>query len=108
MMGLYNPVIVQSQETSNTASIASPSSHQSSTIGAHLLEVNVNRKGAIIFNASTANLFIQFGPVGENTVDNYSVKIAPGGYYEVPVNYIGIIGGIWDEANGSAKIVEFT
>ncbi len=111
-MGLYNPailnpVIIERQGTSNASRVAYTSSHPSNTEATHLLEINVNRKAAVIFNASTASLFIQFGSMTENVVDNCAVKIAPQGYYEIPINYIGEIDGIWDAVDGSAKIVEF-
>ena len=79
-----------------------------------LLAANANRRGATIFNNSPggANLFAKFGTtanIGAGT-ESYTVKIANGGYYEVPFGYTGKIDGIWDaaDANGEALITELT
>ena len=62
-----------------------------------------------MFNDSTANLFLKLGATASTTV--FTVKIAAGGYWEMPVTpsgqcYGGTVDGIWDAANGSARLTE--
>jgi hypothetical protein len=38
----------------------------------------------------------------------FTARLGAGGYYEVPFTYTGAISGIWDAANGSALVREFT
>ena len=68
---------------------------------------NTARKGFLVFNDSTANLFMAFAAT--STTAAYTVKIAAGGFYEciAPI-YTGAISGIWDAANGNAVITELT
>jgi hypothetical protein len=73
-----------------------------------LLALNVARKGVMIFNDSTAQLYVAFAAAASLT--NFSIKVAPGGTYVMdpyPI-YAGIITGIWDGANGNARMSEFT
>jgi hypothetical protein len=101
-MALFNPASVTvNQPTSNTSA--------SSTIAAAItsntiLAANFNRKGATIWNNSTANLYIDFDSAASTS--DYAVKIASGGYYELPFSYTGIISGIWDAVNGNALVRE--
>ena len=64
------------------------------------------RVGWSVFNDSTANLFVKFGVTASTS--SFTVKIAPGGYYEMPTTptYQGQIDGIWDAANGNARVTE--
>jgi hypothetical protein len=103
-MALYNPPSV-------TISIPTSSSSTSSTIASAttsstILAANSNRKGCTIWNDSTANLFIDFD--AEASTTDYAVKISAGGYFEMPFNYTGVVGGIWDAANGNARVRELT
>ena len=69
-----------------------------------LLAANTDRTGAIIVNDGNKNLYIKFGATASTT--SFTAKIPSNGYYEVPFSYTGIIDGIWDSANGSARITE--
>lgn len=74
-----------------------------------ILASNANRKGAMIFNDSTATLYLKFGTTASTT--SYTVQIASNGYYEFPANpglYTGACDGIWSAANGSARITELS
>lgn len=87
--------------TPNYAAIAS------SVTAVTLLGQTSNRTGFILVNDSTATLFIKFGSIVSLT--DWSVKIGPGAYYEVPpYEHAGQVVGIWDAANGVARITEFT
>ena len=94
------------QEVRSTA--AAPSSIPQSAVSVVLLAANAVRKGMTIENNSTANLFVQFGPVSAIPV-GYAVKMIPGAYFEMPFNYVGVISGIWDSAGaGTAEVTEET
>ena len=71
-----------------------------------LLAANTNRVTASVFNDSTAALYICAG-AGAST-SNFSVKVLPGGYFEVPSGYRGILTGVWDSATGNARVTEYT
>jgi len=88
------------------APIGTTTSVASSVANVTLLAANANRKGATIYNDGTQNLFVKLGATA-STVD-FTVRITSQGYYEVPFGYTGIIDGIWNVANGSARITEIT
>lgn len=84
-----------------------------SIVNVTLKAANANRRGLAIHNNTVAsNLFIKLGAVaniGAGT-ESFTIKLVPGGYYEVPFGYTGIVDGIWDaaEAAGEALITEIT
>lgn len=68
---------------------------------------NASRRGLLIFNDSTAILYVKFGATA--TTISYTVQLAAGAYYEFPSPiYTGIVDGIWASANGSARMTEIT
>jgi hypothetical protein len=71
-----------------------------------VLASNTARKGATVFNDSTSAVFLKFGATASAT--SFTVKVASGGYFEVPFGYTGILDGIWVSANGSARVTELT
>jgi len=71
-----------------------------------LLASNANRLGASIYNDSTAILYVRFAATA--TTSNFSAKLFPDDYLEVPFEYTGIIDGIWASATGNARVTEFT
>jgi hypothetical protein len=93
----FNPV---------TSGTATPTSVASSTTSVSLLASNSNRKGATIWNNSTANLFVEFGATASATA--FTFRLDPQGYVEIPFGYTGAISGIWSTANGTALVREFT
>ena len=73
-----------------------------------ILAANANRRGATIWNDSTAILYLLLAS-GTASATNASLSIPAGGYYEVPFGYTGIIKGIWaSDASGAARVTEFT
>lgn len=59
--------------------------------------------GRTVFNDSTAVLYLAFTTAAASA-SNYTVQIAPGGYYEFPHPvYSGDVTGIWASANGNAR-----
>ena len=73
-----------------------------------ILASNVARKGATVYNDSTEILYL----VVDNstaTTTNFTVKMQPEAYYEVPFSYTGEIRGIWAaNAAGSARVTEIS
>lgn len=103
-MALYNPPSVTVTESTSGTSTASTVAASATSVT--VLAANSNRKGATIWNDSTANLFIDFD--SSASISDFAVKIAAGGYFELPFNYTGVISGIWSAANGSALVRELT
>lgn len=88
-----------------TGGLSSVSGNASSVT---LLSANTARKGALIFNDSTANLYVGFTSSAVS-LTSYTVKLAPGSLFEMPWPvYTGQINGIWDNAVGAARITELT
>ncbi len=78
----------------------------SSITSVTILAANVNRKEALIFNNSTANLFLAFTATASLTA--FTVKLAAGTAFTLPGPlYKGVISGIWDAANGTAQVTEY-
>jgi len=74
-----------------------------------LLAPNTARQGASVFNdpvGAGGNLYLRLAPALAGTA-TYNVKIAPNGYYELPMRYTGSINGIWDIAGGTAQLSEW-
>jgi len=92
---------VPTPSTGVTTSVASNAANVT------LLAANAARKGAMITNDGSNNLFVKLGATASAT--SYTAKLIPGAYYELPSPvYTGIIDGIWDVATGSARITELT
>ncbi len=83
-----------------------PSTNIASAISSTtLLAANTNRLGVMIWNDSTAILYVKYGPTASAT--SCTVKLGADEYFEFPDPiYMGIVTGIWGAANGSARITE--
>lgn len=92
--------VITTSSTSNVTSVAA------ATTDTTLLASNANRRGAMFFNDSTANLYIKFGTSASTT--SFTVKVGAAGYYEMPTNYTGAVNGIWDAVNGSVRLTELS
>ncbi|OUL34104.1 hypothetical protein [Nostoc sp. 106C] len=103
-MGLYNPPSVTVVET--TSGTSTPTTVASSTTSGTILAANSSRRGATIWNDSTATLYLEFGATA--TTAAFTAKLSAGGYFEVPFRYTGVISGIWSAANGNALVRELT
>lgn len=71
-----------------------------------VLASNTDRKQAAVFNdAASGNLYLKLGSAA--AVTSFTVKIAAGGYYELPQSvYTGVITGVWDGLGGTARVTE--
>lgn len=74
--------------------------------GGTVLASNAARKGASVYNFSTATLYLAMGTAASSA--SFSVAMASNSYFEVPFNYTGILTGQWTAANGSAHVTEVT
>lgn len=77
-----------------------------------ILAANTNRKGATVYNDSTALLYLALAST-TSSATNYTVQVPAGGFYELPMMeggvYTGVIKGIWaSDASGAARVTEFT
>lgn len=90
-------------KASTTATLSNVASSASSVT---LLALNAQRRGATIYNDSSAILYVKLGATASAT--SYTVKMYQDDYFEVPAAYTGVIDGIWAAATGSARITEIT
>lgn len=88
------------------SSVGTITSVASSATAVVLLPARPNRKGAAVFNASTASLYITLSDQTPSATQ-FTHTILTNTYYEVPFRYTGVIGGIWVSANGAALMTEF-
>lgn len=97
-------VDVTSLPASGTATTSTVADSASS---ATLLSSNAARLGATIVNDSTQAVYVKCGTTASAT--DFTVKLQPNDYWEVPYRYTGRIDAIWAaDASGSARITEFT
>lgn len=104
-MPLNNPTNVGFSQLSSTTVIRSTVAAPANITAAQVLVLaNPDRKGLTLWNDSLGNVYVEFGSVAPTTTE-YTVKIAPGGYYELPYLYTGQIQGLWDAAGGTGVLV---
>jgi len=98
---------VLTNETSALPDSATVTKVASTIVSTTLAAANTARRGLSIFNDSTANLYVKHGTTA--ALDDFTVKIAAGGYFELPyLCYTGRIDGIWSAQNGNAFVTELT
>lgn len=97
-----NPLPVgQTCSTPATTSVAS------SATNVTLLAANTGRRQAIIWNESSATLYVKLGATASAT--SYTYQVVGGGYLELPLPvYTGQIDGLWAAVDGNARITELT
>lgn len=95
-----NPITVTEARpsTNNTSSVAAA---VSSTL---LLANNSTRLGATIYNDSSALLYIKLGTTA--SLSDFTIKLFPFCYYEVPFGYTGEIDAVWSNNVGFARVGE--
>lgn len=72
-----------------------------------LLASNTSRKSAMVYNDSSAALYLKLGATASTS--SFTVKLAQDDYFEVPGGYTGVIDGIWaSDAGGNARVTEVT
>lgn len=71
-----------------------------------LLAANAGRRGATVYNDSTAEMLLRLGmPV---SATDFTLRMGPESFFEVPFNWIGAITGMWTAATGTARIEELS
>lgn len=90
--------------SSASATLTNVTSSASSTT---CLAANTARKGVILYNDSTAILYLGLTASAVSTT-SYTTQVASQGYFQMPnpVNYTGQITCIWASANGAARVTE--
>jgi hypothetical protein len=96
----------------SVAAAAGPATGTRSSVSAAvadtlLLAANTARKGATVYNDSTALLYLGLGATAVSTT-NYSAQVPAGGYYEAPFAFAGQIRGYWVTATGAARVTELS
>lgn len=94
---------VVSQQRSSASTKANVASSASSVT---ILAANTARRGASIWNDSSAILYLDLTG-GTASATSCSVKLIADAFYEVPFGYTGLITGIWASATGAARVTEF-
>lgn len=75
-----------------------------------MLPLNNNREGFSVWNDSpTDTLYLLAAPASAGAASsvNFTIKIAPAGYYEQPFHYGGEVRGAWSGTSGGARVTEF-
>lgn len=90
------------------ANLATITSIAAATGTTQLLAANGNRANLVVYNASTAILYLAFD--GAASSSHYTVQVSAQGYFEHPVGavYTGMVTGAWSAANGNALVTELT
>ena len=88
-----------------SAATAAVTSVAGSATAVTLLASNAARNLYEVFNDSTSALYVKHGSGASTT--SFTVKLPAGASYFPPVNYTGIVTGIWDSAVGSARLTEY-
>jgi hypothetical protein len=78
----------------------------SSATSVTLLASNTARVEAFIMNDSTAALMVKLGASASSS--SFTKRMAPGEFWAVPQCYRGIIDGVWQAAQGNARMTELT
>jgi hypothetical protein len=83
------------------------SSVAASTLSVTVLAANTARKAVVIVNDGSGTVYLTFGATSSTT--SFTMKLGPQATYESGAwVYTGVISGIWDIANGSARVTELT
>lgn len=72
-----------------------------------LLVANTSRRGATVYNDSTALLYLGLGATATSAT-SFTAQLPAGAYYEIPFGFTGEIRGIWASATGNARVSEMT
>lgn len=91
---------------SQNAQVATLTNVNSSATSVTLFAANGEANGRTIFNDSSSALDVKFGVTASAT--SFTVELAAGDFYEFPQPiYGGRVDGIWDVANGAARVTEW-
>lgn len=103
-------VAVSGTVTANESqpSTATRSSVAGSASSVTIIAANATRRGLIVYNDSTAILYLALG-TGPATSTDFSYKMFPEDCFEIPFPACtAILVGIWASATGAARVTELT
>lgn len=106
-MPITNPTTSPLAVTSAPASNGATTSVASAAVDTLILAANAGRLGGVIHNDSTKQLYLLLA-TGAASLTNWTYSVDKGGVVEIPFNYTGVIRGIWQAANGFARVTEFS
>lgn len=72
-----------------------------------VLASNANRIGAAFYNDSGNILYLALSATAASA-STFSIRIMPNSYYDLPVDYTGVVNGIWNGNAGTLRVTEFT
>jgi hypothetical protein len=108
-----DPALVVAFSPNNpiTTTVARPGTNTTFSVAASLTNItllssNAARLGATIYNDSQALLYLKLSPSA--TLTDFTIRLFPLSYYEVPFGFTGEIDGFWTRAVGAARIGELT
>jgi hypothetical protein len=101
-----HPHAAHASSSTTAAQAATTTSIAATAASEVLFNAEPQANGRMVFNDSTATLYLAFGPTASETA--YTTQVAPGGLYEFPIPmYAGVVSGIWSAANGSARLTSW-
>jgi hypothetical protein len=100
------PVPVSGVFTTDKSSTSALTSVPAAVTSTSLLASNTGRITAMVWNDSTAMLYLALSATASTTA--YTIKLYPGAYWELPITYTGAISGVWNAANGNARVTELS
>ena len=103
-MKIYKDGILEAQPISITSLVPVRTSVASSITTVTLINDNVARKGAMVYNDSTSILYLALGSGA--SVTSFTYQISASSLYTIPFGYTGIVTGVWASVNGNARITE--
>ena len=92
--------------TAQYAATGTQTSVVAAAVDTSLLAANAPRLGAIVYNDSTAILYL-LAASGVASTTVYTVQVPANGTYEVAFGYTGAIRGYWASATGNARVTEY-
>ena len=92
--------------TAARTSLTGTATADSGTSANLVLAANAARKGATVYNESTAVLYLGLGTTNVS-VTSYTVQLPAGALYEIPFGFTGQLRGLWAAVNGAARVTEF-
>lgn len=103
-----HPVVITGSVVTSKSSTGTITSVPGSITSVTLLASNANRISATIFNDAPSGNILYVALSASSSTVLYTVKLWPGSYWELPVDYTGIISGIWTANTGDALVTELT
>jgi hypothetical protein len=89
-----------------SASSATSTTIPATITAAVLATADLDSKQLIFNNTSNKSLFLKFG--GDVSLTNFDVEVKTNTIYEMPVEFTGVVNGIWAAgATGSVKVTKF-